>query len=177
MPKLMIDINKISYPAHKPCLRPTLMVIDAGYSVVNFKILSQLAETVGIENIYSDDFYGFFKLYDEVKQEMQTARDTLTEFGYSPYNLMLIIESLDLHKEDFAELIGCSFSKILANTTHRNNNYFRPMVGNQWQDLLSSYIKMVALSDEHYGLSHDADSLFFIRGNESLPISAPASIK
>lgn len=169
----MIDINMPVYPAHKPCLRPSQMVIDVGYSPANNKALCALAKQLKIHNTHTDDFFGFFDLYDELKVSMPSARDVLPEFGYSPYNLMLILNSLDLHKEEFADLISCSFSKVLANTTHRHNAYFRPMVGTQWEDLLTCYCKMVEQSNKHHGLNYQADSLFFMRADNSLPLKIP----
>lgn len=171
----MIDINMPAYPAHKPCLKPSQMVIDAGYTAANNRALRALAKKLKVHNTYTDDFFGFFELYDELKLVEPSARDVLPEFGYSPYNLMLILNSLDLHKEDFAKLIECSFSKVLANTTHRNNAYFRPMVGTQWQDLITCYTEMVSESNLHHGLSYQADSLFFMRADSSLPLKPPSS--
>lgn len=169
----MIDINMPVYPEHKPCLRPSQMVIDVGYSPANTKALRALARQLAVHNTYTDDFFGFFDLYDELKVLMPSARDALPELGYSPYNLMLILSSLDLHKAEFANLINCSFSKVLANTTHRHNAYFRPMVGTQWEDLLACYCRMVEQSDKHHGLTHQADSLFFMRADGSLPLKVP----
>ena len=171
----MIDINMPAYPDHKPCLLPSQMVIDARYSSANYKALSGLAKILKVHNSYADNFLEFFELYDELKVVFPSARDVLPEFGYSPYNLMLILNSLNLHKEEFAELIHCSFSKVLANTTHRHNAYFRPMVGTQWQDLIACYCEMVKESDNHYNLNHQADSLFFMRADNSLPLNIPAS--
>ena len=164
-----------AYPTQKPCLRPTEMVIDAGYSPNNFKALSKLARKLKIRKVYPDNFYGFFTLYDIVKTKDLKARDVLPEFGYSPYNLMLIIHSLELHKEEFAELIDCSFSKILANTTHRDNAYFRPMVGTQWQDLIACYVSMVTESNKYHKTDYDIESLFFMRADKSLPIKPPTA--
>lgn len=171
----MIDINMPAYPAHKPCLLPSQMVIDAGYSIANYKALCRLAKKLKVHNSYTDDFFGFFGLYDELKVIFPTARDTLPEFGYSPYNLMLILNSLDLHKEEFAELINCSFSKVLANTTHRHNAYFRPMVGTQWEDLLACYSKMVGESNSYHNVDDQTASLFFMRADKSLPLKSPCS--
>lgn len=171
----MIDIKMPAYPAHKPCLHPRHMVIDAGYTTVNNQALGVLAKKLEIHNTYTEDFIGFFKLYDELKLINPSARDALPEFGYSPYNLMLILNSLELHKQDFAKLIGCSFSKILANTTHRQNAYFRPMVGTQWKDLIDCYTEMVSESNSHHNLSYPANSLFFMRADSSLPLNPPTS--
>lgn len=169
----MIDINMPAYPAHKPCLRPTEMVIDAGYSPKNHKVLSKLARKLKIRKSYPDTFFGFFELYDTVKQKDIKARDVLPEFGYSPYNLMLVINSLELHKEQFAEFIDCSFSKVLANTTHRNNDYFRPMVGTQWHDLIACYVNMITDSNQQHITNYDKESLFFMRADKSLPLKPP----
>lgn len=169
----MIDINIPTYPTHKPCLRPNQMVIDAGYTCKNHQSLVGLAKRLKVDNPYGDDFFGFFELYDATKLIMPSARDVLPEFGYSPYNLMLILNSLELHKEEFAELIDCSFSKVLANTTHRKNAYFRPMVGTQWQDLIACYSAMAEDSNSHHNIVYDAESLFFMRADKLLPLLAP----
>lgn len=172
----MIDINTSSYPLDKPQLLPNQMVIDAGFTNANFNTLLSLSPSNLDLSDVACDFAGFFKLYDLLKTSKPKIRENLTEFGYSPYNLMLIINSLQLHKQDFAALIGCSFSKILANTTHRNNSYFRPLVGSQWEDLLHCYVSMVDCSDQYHGNNHTADDLFFMRAEKSLPLSMPSSI-
>lgn len=169
----MIDINMPAYPPNQPCLKPDQMVIDVGYSDANYEVLCSLAKELKVDHTYSNDFFGFFKLYDELKLINPKLRDHLPEFGYSPYNLMLILNSLGLHKEEFACLINCSFSKVLANTTHRHNAYFRPMVGTQWEDLLECYKQMVIESNKLYGLDYQADSLFFMRADSSLPLKTP----
>ena len=173
----MIDINAPSYPLSKPCLRPDQMVIDAGFSDVNLQVLNSLAPKNIDLSCFTSDFTGFFELYDLLRVERPSIRDNLPEFGYSPYNLMLIINSLGLHKQDFATLIGCSFSKVLANTTHRCNSYFRPLVGSQWEDLLRCYSAMVKDSDTHHCTNYYAESLFFMTADKSLPLAIPSSEK
>lgn len=171
----MIDINTPSYPANKPRLSPNKMVIDAGFTDANFKALIAVSPKDVVLALATPDFDGFFKLYDHMKVKNPKIRNHLPEFGYSPYNLMLLINSLGLHKQDFATLIGCSFSKVLANTTHRCNSYFRPLVGSQWQDLLYCYSQMIESSDLHHGDYHHADKLFFMSADKSLPLSIPSS--
>ena len=170
----MIDINSPSYPSNKPCLQPANMVIDAGFSEDNFQTLLALSPSGLDLTQFQPDFSGFFDLYDLLKIEQPSIRDNLHDFGYSPYNLILIINSLGLHKQDFSKMIGCSFSKILANTTHRSNSYFRPFVGNQWQDLLHCYAGMMKDSDQYHCTQHQAETLFFMRADKSLPLSIPA---
>lgn len=170
----MIDINAPSYPSNKPCLQPEKLVIDAGFSEDNFHTLLSLSPSALDLTQFKPDFSGFFELYDLLRIEQPSIRDKLNDFGYSPYNLILIINSLDLHKQDFSTMIGCSFSKILANTTHRSNSYFRPFVGNQWHDLLHCYSEMVKDSDQHHCTQHYAETLFFMRADKSLPLSIPS---
>lgn len=183
----MIKISEPNYPKNLKLMKPENIAFDIGFTKGNYKELVKVVEQIGSSRYSSEvallieakikepDFYQFFTLYDFAIQHNKKTRYLLPELGYSPYNFLLLINSLGVDKRELATLLDWSFSKVSVNTAIRTSDHFMPMVGEQWVDFVNYYKCILKESDKHFDIKHDYNSLFYIAGDRSNPLKTPTN--
>lgn len=173
----MLKTNTVNLPCKILPMQPQKLFLDVGFTPNNALILKDKAKTLQhsneIETILSKKkigFKDFFTLYQFILSYDHNFRENLRELGYSPYNFSLLLSDLGIEKQELADLLGWSFSKVCANSTPRNNKHFRPMHHEQWVGFINYYLKVYRQSNSH---KDEGDSLFYLKANPSLPLWIP----
>lgn len=183
----MIKISEPNHPKNLQLMKPECLPFDVGFTKSNYIELVKVVEQIGGSRYTSDvaslinasvdepDFYQFFMLYDFAIQHNKRTRYLLPEFGYSPYNFLLLINCLGVDKRELAKLLDWSFSKVSVNTAIRTSDHFMPMVGEQWVDFVNYFKCILKESDKHFGVKHDYNKLFYIAGDRANPLKMPTN--
>ena len=183
----MIKISEPKYPKKLQLMKPECLPFDVGFTKNNFIELIKVVEQIGSSRYTSEvesivnmkdnepDFYQFFILYDFAIKYNKRTRYLLPELGYSPYNFLLLINCICVDKHELAELLDWSFSKVSVNTAIRTSDHFMPMVGEQWVDFVNYFKCILKLSDKHFNVKHDYNSLFYMAGDRINPLKMPTN--
>lgn len=164
-------------------LSPELQVVEVGYTPLNLMALAcllgtstgEVCDEAGVDRELVDSalnleaevsYLDFIKLCrcasEVIPGGLVTIRESLPEFGYSPYNLAVMEYDLGFGQADFADMLGWSISKlrqhIPANT---DSSQYKPMKIGDWVYAYGVYEAAVLQSDLRFKTIRDNGYLFY----------------